>query len=62
MGGSPPARLAIAAPARPRRCCGTGCVGCPYGDWLRRARATAGLVRPAGERSDEGVDGTGAGP
>jgi hypothetical protein len=25
-------------PARRRNCCGTGCVGCPYGDFIRRAR------------------------
>lgn len=54
----PAPRRTLAAPARPRRCCGTGCVGCPYGDWLRQMRATAGRART----TDEGVDGTGAGP
>lgn len=44
--------LALAlAPARRRGCCGTGCVGCPYGDWLRRARALA-LGAPACEKGD----------
>lgn len=36
----PRARVSLSlAPARRRGCCGSGCVGCPYGDWLRRLRA-----------------------
>ena len=36
----PRARVSLSlAPTRRRGCCGTGCVGCPYGDWLRRVRA-----------------------
>jgi hypothetical protein len=44
--GAAPARpaLAMAAPARPKRCCGTGCAGCPYGNWLRQMRATLGTA------------------
>ncbi len=36
------------APMKRRGCCGTGCVGCPYGDWLRRVRATQSTEPSAG--------------
>ncbi|MBN8614811.1 MAG: hypothetical protein J0L92_29700 [Deltaproteobacteria bacterium] len=34
---APPSMVAL-PPARRRNCCGTGCVGCPYGDFIRRTR------------------------
>lgn len=40
------ARVSLSlAPTRRRGCCGSGCVGCPYGDWLRRVRAL-GATQP----------------
>jgi hypothetical protein len=43
VAGRPPivrTRVSLSlAPARRRGCCGSGCVGCPFGDWLRRVRA-----------------------
>lgn len=34
-------------PARRRNCCATGCVGCPYGDFIRRARLLGASARPS---------------
>ncbi|MBX7194986.1 MAG: hypothetical protein K1X94_23230, partial [Sandaracinaceae bacterium] len=42
-----PTRLGLPlAPTRRRGCCGSGCAGCPYGDWVRRVRAL-GAPAPA---------------
>jgi|GEM_PF-5181322 len=34
-----PESLASAAPSMPKRCCGSGCAGCPVGERLRALRA-----------------------